>query len=435
MHCSLCYTELAPLRSMAGVQFCCEEHRKEWESLHGKIITLAPLEPLAPASPVVCDISASALTAEAFSADGFSADKDDPIFSPCLPSTPGRTIWTGCLPGWDELAPLPFPKATDHPVMLLAPQALPVPQRAPFACSHTTQAEVFENAITGYILPHPVGIASGSWAWLKQVWTQSPSDLKVMTIALPLFGFLAMAPALPKVKVKVPEMAAQPQKGVQQVFAQQWETMRTRIAQRAAVEYVEDFRAGLDEWESRNNRIADWSYDSTGSVRPASLAIFQPTVDMVDYRFEFLGVIDNRAMGCAFRATDTDNYYAVKLEVTRPGPLPEVHVQRYAVIKGRKTKFADHILPVQVRSDTLYRMEIDVHGNDFTIMAQGKVVDFFSDDTFQRGGVGLFCGRGEAARVRWVEVSHQHDALGRFCAYLAPLGATNANVTKGGTLN
>ena len=77
--------------------------------------------------------------------------------------------------------------------------------------------------------------------------------------------------------------------------------------------------------------------------------------------------------------------------------------------------------------------ELPHHGNDFTIMAQGKVVDFFSDATFQRGGVGLFCGRGEAARVRWVEVSHQHDALGRFCAYLAPLGATN--VAKGGTLN
>jgi len=241
-----------------------------------------------------------------------------------------------------------------------------------------------------------------------------------------------MAPALPKVRVKVPEVAEQ-QKGVQKVFAQQWETMRARIAQRAAVEYVEDFRSGLDEWESRNNKIADWSYDATGSVRPASLAIYQPSVDMSDYRFEFLGVIDNKALGCAFRATDTDNYYAVKLEVVRPGPLPEVHVQRYAVVRGRKTKLADHILPLQVRTDTLYRMEIDVHGHDFTIMAQGKVVDFFSDDTFQRGGVGLFCGKGEAARVRWVEVSHQHDVLGRFCAYLAPLGA--ANVTKGGTLN
>jgi len=108
-------------------------------------------------------------------------------------------------------------------------------------------------------------------------------------------------------------------------------------------------------------------------------------------------------------------------------------VLRYAVIRGRKVKVADHVLPLQVRNDTLYRMEIDVHGSDFTIMAQGKVVDFFSDDTLQRGGVGLFCARGESARVRWVEVSHQHDALGRFCAYLAPLGASN--VTKGGTLN
>ena len=420
MHCSLCYTELAQDNNQAAVQFCCDEHRKEWESIHGRIITLAPQLPLRPPEPV-CNVGIATRPAEYVTS-----------IWPYFPSAGRPQPRMGAIRASEDLLPLELPAKIEHPLIGVPACAMAFPNRVQPYSGIVSRPRGSNDVKPAEFMPHSGKVASGSWAWLSQVWTQSPSDLKVMTIALPLFALLAMAPALPKVKVKVPQVAQQ-EKGVQKVFAQQWETVRTRIAERAAVEYVEDFRSGLDEWESRNNKIADWSYDATGSVRPASLAIYQPSVDMTDYRFELLGVIDNKALGCAFRATDTDNYYAVKLEVTRPGPLPEVHVRRYAVIRGRTTKIADHILPIQVRTDTLYRVEIDVHGNDFTIMAQGKVVDFFSDATFQRGGVGLFCGRGEAARVRWVEVSHQHDALGRFCAYLAPLGSTN--VAKGGTLN
>jgi hypothetical protein len=70
---------------------------------------------------------------------------------------------------------------------------------------------------------------------------------------------------------------------------------------------------------------------------------------------------------------------------------------------------------------------IDVHGSDFTIMAQGQVVDFFSDKRLRQGGVGFFSDRGEKARLRWVEVSHQYDALGRLCAYIAPYGLEAGN--------
>ncbi len=38
----------------------------------------------------------------------------------------------------------------------------------------------------------------------------------------------------------------------------------------------------------------------------------------------------------------------------------------------------------------------------------------------QHGGIGFFSARGEESRVRWVQVTHQYDMLGRLCAYLAP---------------
>jgi hypothetical protein len=42
-----------------------------------------------------------------------------------------------------------------------------------------------------------------------------------------------------------------------------------------------------------------------------------------------------------------------------------------------------------------------------------------------RGGIGFFSNRGEGARLRWVEVTHQADTLGRLCAALAPANTVN----------
>jgi hypothetical protein len=196
---------------------------------------------------------------------------------------------------------------------------------------------------------------------------------------------------------------------------------------RAAVAFTDDFRSGLDAWESRSNLTTSWSYDATGFVQPGPLAVFKPSIEMTDYRFEFLSEIDQKGMGCAFRAKDLNNYYALKFTVVKPGPLPMVRMVRYAVIDGKEGPHVEKPLPLTVRRDMLYRVMLNVQGNDFTIMAQGQVVDFWSDDRLKRGGVGFFCGRGEKARIRWVEVSHQYDTLGRLCAYLAPYGIEGRN--------
>jgi hypothetical protein len=67
------------------------------------------------------------------------------------------------------------------------------------------------------------------------------------------------------------------------------------------------------------------------------------------------------------------------------------------------------------------RFRVETRGGDFTILVEGEVVDSFSDNSLKTGGIGFFCGRGEKARLRWVEVSHQYDTLGKVCAYFAPL--------------
>jgi hypothetical protein len=290
---------------------------------------------------------------------------------------------------------------------------------------------------------------ANSWHWLRDAWRNAPSDLKVVTVLLPVLLAVALGPSVTKVKghaapvrslpsvpsahalpslpVVLPALPSVPAGNVNQVVADRWNNFHQTILNRAAVDLTDDFRSGLDAWESRSNLTTSWSYDASGFVQPGPLALYKPSADLTDYRFQFLGEIDQKGLGCAFRAANLDNYYAVKLLVVKPGPLPVVRLVRYAVIDGKEERHVEKPLPLTARPDTLYRMVVEVRGSDFTIVAQGQVVDFWSDNRLARGGVGFFCGRGEKARLRWVEVSHQYDALGRLCAYLAPYGFEGRN--------
>jgi hypothetical protein len=97
-----------------------------------------------------------------------------------------------------------------------------------------------------------------------------------------------------------------------------------------------------------------------------------------------------------------------------------VNLVRYRVVNGREEMRKSIPVPEQVRRETMYRVKIDVSGNDFTTSVLGKVVDTYSDSLHTQGGIGFFTARGEEAKIRWVELSHQYDTVGRLCAFLAP---------------
>lgn len=196
--------------------------------------------------------------------------------------------------------------------------------------------------------------------------------------------------------------------------------LKQNILNRAAVALSDDFRSGLGEWQGKGDWSKYWSYDPAGFVRTGPLALYQPSLALTNYHMEFLGQIEKRAMGWVVRARDTENYYALKLILGRTGPLPSVTIERYAVINGKEQPRTRTRLPLQVQDDTLYRVGVDVKDSHYTLTVQGHVVDYWRDDRLPSGGVGFFSGKGEQARLRWVEVSHQYDFLGRLCAFLAP---------------
>ena len=289
--------------------------------------------------------------------------------------------------------------------------------------------EAYEEFAEESVVAPPANRAPASWRWLSATWKGAPRDLKLVSLILPVLLVVAISGSLPKVPIHqlAPQNLDDLQGQVQKVVEDHWKNLNQTISNRAAVEFADDFRQGLDAWESRSNLTSSWSYDLAGFVRPGPLAIFKPTVDLTDYNFEFLGEIDQKALGWAFRAVDLNNYYAMKFVVSKPGPMPLMHIVRYAVINGKEGPHVDKPLPITVRADMLYRIQVNARGEDFTVLAQGQVVDFWSDNRLRHGGIGFFCNRGESARLRWVEVSHQYDALGRLCAYLAPYGIEGRN--------
>jgi hypothetical protein len=246
--------------------------------------------------------------------------------------------------------------------------------------------------------------AGDAWAG-----TSTITRLGGMLTAILLAAFLAM-----------PGKSQAGASDLQASLAGGWENVQSNILKRAAVALTDDFRAGLAEWEGEGDWARAWSYDQSGFVRTGPLALYTPSLPLTNYRMEFLGQIEKRSLGWVVRASDSRNYYALKLTVIDPGPVPEIYIQRYPVIDGKAGAVKQKRLPIEVRMDTLYRVQVEVRENDFTLTVQGQVVDSWSEPKLPRGGVGFFSGKGELARLRWVGVWHQYDTLGRLCALLAP---------------
>jgi hypothetical protein len=262
------------------------------------------------------------------------------------------------------------------------------------------------------------------WTYAGDFLSRAPRDLKLLAIAIPILLGLALHPAWPKVRVSSPANTTGMQHSFEQAMNTRWTNVRQTLVDRAAVALDEDFRTGLDDWASRwttrGDGNAEWSFDATGFVRPGPLALYKPSVGLTDYQLQFLGMIDKKALSWVVRAADFDNFYVVKLQVLKAGPLPTIGITRYAVVNGRADSRVDTVVPMDARTDTLYRVLMDIHGDDFTLTVQGQLMDSWSDSRLKHGGIGFFNARGEDSRVRWVQVTHQYDMLGRLCAYLAP---------------
>ncbi len=318
-----------------------------------------------------------------------------------------------------DIATLPQPLRTEHilPTSGLEPlDSKPITDQ--FRTDGTTSAE------------SPAFSAAKTHLWTKAAsfWQLAPRDLKLLAFAIPALLALAFHRQLPKVHVGAPSVStARLRDSVHNVVNTQFTSVRQAVMERAGVALDDDFRSGLDDWASSGDATAEWSFDANGFVRPGPLALYRPSMNLSDYQFQFLGMIDKKALSWVVRATDFENYYVVKLAVLKPGPLTTLVLTRYAVIHGKAEKRVDTPVPLEAQPDTLYRVGLDLDGENFSLIIQGQMIDSWSEPRLMHGGVGFFTSPGEDSRLRWVAIRHQYDMLGRLCAYLAPYETPTTN--------
>jgi hypothetical protein len=148
-----------------------------------------------------------------------------------------------------------------------------------------------------------------------------------------------------------------------------------------------------------------WGADAPNN-KGKQIAIYRPSMTMPDYRFEFRGEIERKAMGWIFRAQNPKTYYVMKLEVIKPGVKPLVALVKYAVIDGKETTRTQVMLPFEVKTSTVYQVRLDVKGDKFTTYVQDKLVDYWTDDRIKLGGTGFYTETGERSQIKSSQVSY-----------------------------
>jgi hypothetical protein len=196
-----------------------------------------------------------------------------------------------------------------------------------------------------------------------------------------------------------------------------WDPVRETARRRAAITIDDDFSTGTGRW---SGGAADWSRDSAGFAVVGSLALLGPSLPMTDYRLEFQGQLERESLAWVFRARDLENYYAMKIAVLKPGPLPTLALFRYRVVGGQAGPSVQVPLRIMLHNESAFRVQMRVSGSDFTTFVNQQQVDFWTDDRFASGGIGFFCDKGSRARLYWVKITHQDDLVGKLCSYFAP---------------
>ncbi|MCU0247102.1 MAG: hypothetical protein MUC42_11040 [Bryobacter sp.] len=169
------------------------------------------------------------------------------------------------------------------------------------------------------------------------------------------------------------------------------------------------FQASLNDWVVTNGRrspllgAGDWSVRE-GMVRPGRIRLWQPSLKLADYRFDFDGQIERKGMSWAFRAPNIRNFYATKISVRKTSPEPTYEIVRYSVVNGVEGTRTKLPLPFTLPTSTTWHVEMRVRGDRFSTMVNGQVVDTWSDDRLKAGGVGFFSEPGETAAIHNVNL-------------------------------
>jgi len=197
------------------------------------------------------------------------------------------------------------------------------------------------------------------------------------------------------------------------------------VRSQAPITLHDDFTKGLKDWTTvvmRNApKVDDMKVASGGAniVHPGNLRIWNRSVSLQNYQMEFKGELEKKSLSWAFRASDAKNYYATKIIITKPGPLPNAGLVRYVMMNGRVWDPVQLPIPVTLERGGNYKVRVSVQDDRFITYLNGQVISSWSDKRLHRGGVGFFSDEDDPQKVDWVSLSERDSFLGRVLAHFS----------------
>lgn len=142
--------------------------------------------------------------------------------------------------------------------------------------------------------------------------------------------------------------------------------------------------------------IADWSRSDPGDY----IALFEPSWDWSDYLVES-SAVPGEGVAWVYRASDPDNYYALRLEDRAAG---KVRLVRYAVIHGQQTDPIETAL-AELPPGESYAVRLEVRGARFSLFLGDRLSAEWTDTQLGRGGFGVIGRRTDLAHTGEVKVT------------------------------
>jgi hypothetical protein len=179
---------------------------------------------------------------------------------------------------------------------------------------------------------------------------------------------------------------------------------------RTRLRLEENFDAGLDNWVGD---LSEWKVDAAGA-HTGALALFVPSIELIDYDFEFLARMEGRSLTWVFRAEEMTDYHAACLAV---GPDGSLTFDRWSVagdVAGaRFTKplgiRAQQQAPASTSRKAPPRKAVTVttrvNGSRFSVSLDGEPVDQWTDNRLTIGGIGFASATEDRARIYWVHIT------------------------------
>lgn len=211
----------------------------------------------------------------------------------------------------------------------------------------------------------------------------------------------------------------------QGLFTRTTSSIGSFVRDRAPITLHHDFQSGLNDWvtvalsnTSKVDDPHDWKTPASPSiVQPGSLRLWSRSTLLRNYQMEFQGQIERKSLSWAFRATNPENYYAAKIQITRPGPQPNADLVHYVMLNGHESDRIQLPLPLTLERGSEYRVRVSVQDDRFVTYLNGQVISSWSDHRLTHGGVGFFSDADDQQQLSWVSISERDSFMGRMLAH------------------